>query len=186
MVRRRCVCCLLTVVVEPGAADRTSDRSALVAAHGVLALGVLTTAFVPGTVGVLAGGALFGATFVGIVGVGVDLARRLHAIDPTRAIAVMTVAFAVGQMIGPAVGGLARRRDRHLPRAIRRRRRGAPRRRRHPADGRSDRSASRQRHRPGEHRIDHRLGQPAGERVLLARMEARRASRLAGSSTSTP
>ena len=86
-------------------ADHTSDRSALVVAHGVLALGVLTTAFVPGTLGVLAGGALFGATFVGIVGVGVDLARRLHAIDPTRAIAVMTVAFAVGQMIGPAVGG---------------------------------------------------------------------------------
>ena len=53
----------------------------------------------------LAGGALFGATFVGIVGVGVDLARRLHALDPTRAIAVMTVAFAVGQMVGPAVGG---------------------------------------------------------------------------------
>ena len=53
----------------------------------------------------LAGGALLGATFAGIIGVGVDLARRLHALDPTRAIAVMTVAFAVGQMIGPAVGG---------------------------------------------------------------------------------
>ena len=71
----------------------------------MLAAGVLTTAFVPGTVGVLVGGALFGATFVGIVGVGVDLARRLHPVDPTRAIAVMTVAFAVGQMVGPAVGG---------------------------------------------------------------------------------
>jgi MFS family permease len=86
-------------------ADRNGDRPALVAAHGVLAAGVLTTAFAPGTFGVLAGGALFGATFVGIVGVGVDLARRLHALDPTRAIAVMTVAFAVGQMVGPAVGG---------------------------------------------------------------------------------
>ena len=86
-------------------ADRNGDRPALVAAHGVLAAGVLTTAFVPGTLGVLAGGALFGATFVGIVGVGVDLARRLHALDPTRAIAVMTIAFAVGQMVGPAVGG---------------------------------------------------------------------------------
>ena len=86
-------------------AGRRGERPALVAAHGVLAAGVMTTAFVPGTLGVLAGGALFGATFVGIVGVGVDLARRLHDLDPTRAIAVMTVAFAVGQMIGPAVGG---------------------------------------------------------------------------------
>ena len=104
MVRGRCVRRLLAVAVE-SVADRNGDRPALVAAHGVLAAGVLTTAFVPGTVGVLAGGALFGATFVGIVGVGVDLAASLHALDPTRAIAVMTIAFAVGQMVGPAVGG---------------------------------------------------------------------------------
>jgi predicted MFS family arabinose efflux permease len=29
----------------------------------------------------------------------------MHPADPTRAIAVMTTAFAVGQMIGPAAGG---------------------------------------------------------------------------------
>lgn len=83
----------------------TGERRALVAAHSALAVGVLAAAFVPGTTGVIVGGALLGATFAGITGVGVDLARRLHPSDPTRAIAVMTSAFAVGQMIGPAVGG---------------------------------------------------------------------------------
>ena len=83
----------------------TGERRALVAAHGALAAGVLAAAFVPGTAGVIVGGALLGGTFAGITGVGVDLARRLHPADPTRAIAIMTSAFAVGQMIGPAVGG---------------------------------------------------------------------------------
>ena len=48
-----------------GVAARNGDRSALVAAHGVLAAGVLTTAFAARHAGVLVGGALFGATFVG-------------------------------------------------------------------------------------------------------------------------
>jgi MFS family permease len=83
----------------------TGDRRALVIAHGLQAAGVLSVAFVPGTAGVLVGATLLGATFAGITGVGVDLAGRMHPADPTRAIAVMTTAFAVGQMIGPALGG---------------------------------------------------------------------------------
>ena len=83
----------------------TGERPALVIAHGGLAAGVLAAAFVPGTAGVIVGGALLGGTFAGITGVGVDFARRLHPSDPTHAIAVMTSAFAVGQMIGPALGG---------------------------------------------------------------------------------
>jgi MFS family permease len=90
----------------------TGERQALVLAHGLQAAGVLAAAFVPGTAGVLLGATLLGATFAGITGVGVDLAGRMHPADPTRAIAVMTTAFAVGQMIGPALGGwLADRTD---------------------------------------------------------------------------
>ena len=83
----------------------TGDRQAIVLAHVLQAAGVLSAAFVPGTLGVLIGATLLGATFAGITGVGVDLAGRMHPADPTRAIAVMTTAFAVGQMIGPALGG---------------------------------------------------------------------------------
>ena len=74
-------------------------------AHVALAAGVLSAAFVPGTAGILVGAVLLGGTFAGITGVGVDLARRSHPADPTRAIAAMTTAFAVGQVVGPAVGG---------------------------------------------------------------------------------
>jgi len=83
----------------------TGERQSLVLAHAAQAAGVLSVAFVPGTAGVLVGATLLGATFAGITGVGVDLAGRMHPADPTRAIAVMTTAFAFGQMIGPALGG---------------------------------------------------------------------------------
>ena len=83
----------------------TGERRALVLAHGLQAAGVLSAAFVPGTAGILLGATLLGVTFAGITGVGVDLSGRLHPQDPTRAIAVMTTAFAVGQMLGPAIGG---------------------------------------------------------------------------------
>ncbi len=85
--------------------DRRGERRALVVAHAALAGGVLSAAFVPGATGIIVGSVLLGGTFAGITGVGVDLARRSHPADPTRAIASMTTAFAVGQVIGPAVGG---------------------------------------------------------------------------------
>ena len=85
--------------------DRRGERRALVVAHAALAGGVMSAAFVPGTAGIIVGSVLLGGTFAGITGVGVDLARRSHPADPTRAIAAMTTAFAVGQVIGPAVGG---------------------------------------------------------------------------------
>ena len=85
--------------------DRRGERRALVVAHGALAAGVMSAAFMPGTAGIIVGAVLLGGTFAGITGVGVDLARRSHPADPTRAIASMTTAFAVGQVVGPAVGG---------------------------------------------------------------------------------
>jgi MFS family permease len=85
--------------------DRRGERRALVVAHVALAGGVMSAAFAPGTAGILGSAVLLGGTFAGITGVGVDLARRSHPADPTRAIAAMTTAFAVGQVVGPAVGG---------------------------------------------------------------------------------
>ena len=78
VVRRRCVRCLLTVAVEPGrrphrrpvgAGGRPRRARPRRPDHGVRPRNRRRR---------WSGGALFGATFVGIVGVGVDLARRLH------------------------------------------------------------------------------------------------------------
>ncbi len=50
--------------------------------------------------------ALLGGTFIGITALGLSTAERLASGDPRRSIALMTTAFSLGQMIGPAFAGL--------------------------------------------------------------------------------
>lgn len=72
----------------------------LVEAAGVAA----TVLVVDGTVVVL-GAALLGGTFMGLTALGLVLARQLAHGDPRRNIGLMTAAFGLGQMIGPAFAG---------------------------------------------------------------------------------
>lgn len=55
---------------------------------------------------VIISAALLGSTMMGITALGMDEARRLTRGDQRSAIAALTVAFSVGQMIGPAFGGI--------------------------------------------------------------------------------
>jgi MFS family permease len=48
---------------------------------------------------------LLGATFVGITSLGLQVARDHTEADPRRMVAVMTVAFSIGQIIGPLYAG---------------------------------------------------------------------------------
>ena len=73
----------------------------LVEAAGV-ALSVLAT----GAAGILLGAAFLGGTFVGITALGLVGARALSASDPRRVLALMTAAFGLGQIVGPALAGL--------------------------------------------------------------------------------
>ena len=68
-----------------------------------VALSVLTTS----PAAVLAAAALLGGTFVGITALGLMHATQLSRGDPRRSLALLTVAFGLGQMIGPTVAGLA-------------------------------------------------------------------------------
>ena len=55
---------------------------------------------------VLLAAALLGGTFMGLTALGLVNARRLSVGDPRRSLALITAAFGLGQMIGPALAGL--------------------------------------------------------------------------------
>ena len=54
---------------------------------------------------VLLGGALVGGTFMGLTALGLIGARSLAAGDPRSALAIMTAAFGLGQIVGPGFAG---------------------------------------------------------------------------------
>ncbi len=84
--------------------DRSFAIACLVEGFGV-ALSVLVT----GPVAIVVAAALLGGTFMGITALGLINARALSRGDPRRAIAMMTAAFGLGQMIGPSFAGYAYR-----------------------------------------------------------------------------
>ncbi len=84
--------------------DRSFAIACLVEGFGV-ALSVLVT----GPVAILVAATLLGGTFMGITALGLINARALARGDPRRAIAMMTAAFGLGQMIGPSFAGYAYR-----------------------------------------------------------------------------
>jgi predicted MFS family arabinose efflux permease len=72
----------------------------------VEAAGVLASVVWPSAVGIFAAAILVGGTFVAITALGLIRARELTSGDPRPAIALMTGAFGLGQIIGPYFAGI--------------------------------------------------------------------------------
>lgn len=86
-------------------ASRIGPYHAIVSAFVLEALGVALVALGQGPLAVLVGAALLGGTFLAISALGLASARALAPDRPDQTIARMTVAFSVGQIVGPALGG---------------------------------------------------------------------------------
>jgi predicted MFS family arabinose efflux permease len=80
--------------------------AAFAAACLVEAVGVAASVLAVNTVGVVLAALCLGGTFMAITALGLAGARSLTDSDPRRVLALMTVAFGIGQIAGPLLGGV--------------------------------------------------------------------------------
>ncbi|MGL5734136.1 MAG: YbfB/YjiJ family MFS transporter [Beijerinckiaceae bacterium] len=95
-----------SVALWIAAANRIGLVRAFACACLVESIGIAASVLWSSVAGLLVAAALFGATFMGIVSLGVMAARQVTTGDPRRAVAVMTAAFSLGQIIGPGFAGI--------------------------------------------------------------------------------
>ncbi len=84
---------------------RIGVRAAFALACLVEALGVAASVLSPTAAGEVLAALLLGGTYMGITALGLVAAREAQPHDPSRVLGRMTAAFALGQMIGPALAG---------------------------------------------------------------------------------
>ncbi len=87
------------------AAERFGPLRALCAAYLLEAVGVSCAASADSLSLVFVGAALLGGTFMGITAMGLSAVRKLAPNPESPVIALMTVGFSLGQILGPAIGG---------------------------------------------------------------------------------
>ena len=88
------------------AGRRIGNLRSFALACGVEAAGVSLSLLTRHPTAVLAAAVLIGGTFMGLTALGLIHARELSRGDPRRSLALMTGAFGLGQMIGPAFAGV--------------------------------------------------------------------------------
>lgn len=86
-------------------------RKSLSLAYAVQAAGIAASTLAQGPAGVLLSAAAFGGTFMGITALTMSEGSRRAGTLQTRVAAILTTAFALGQMLGPPCAGLLARQE---------------------------------------------------------------------------
>ena len=87
-------------------ARRAGLPTAFALACVVEAVGVMASVAWQTATGIFVAALLLGETFMGLTALGLIWARQLAAGDPRRALAMVTGAFGLGQIVGPAFAGM--------------------------------------------------------------------------------
>jgi predicted MFS family arabinose efflux permease len=87
-------------------ARRAGLPTAFALACIVEAVGVVASVAWQSATGIFVAAVLVGGTFMGLTALGLIWARQLAAGDPRRALAMVTGAFGLGQIVGPAFAGM--------------------------------------------------------------------------------
>ncbi len=95
-----------STLLWPLLARRIGHQKALLGAFAVQASGILISINAHSALEVLFAAAGFGGTFLGIVALTLAEGNRRWPHDTGRAAAILTVAFSLGQMFGPAIAGI--------------------------------------------------------------------------------
>ncbi|HWB52263.1 MAG TPA: YbfB/YjiJ family MFS transporter [Stellaceae bacterium] len=100
----------LSAAPSIGIWTRTAARTGLPVAFALACVieagGVVASVAWPTATGIFVAAVLLGGTFMGLTALGLIWARRLATGDPRRALAMVTGAFGLGQIIGPAFAGI--------------------------------------------------------------------------------
>ncbi|MEM7001619.1 MAG: YbfB/YjiJ family MFS transporter [Pseudomonadota bacterium] len=86
-------------------AQRRGLALSLRVAYAVLAVGTLLAGWVQSVWALLFAAVLLGGTFAGITALGLSAGRQLAPQRVAAVVSIMTVAFSIGQLLGPAVAG---------------------------------------------------------------------------------
>lgn len=108
----------LSCLLAPRVAQARDDKTVWRGAQAVMALGMLAVALWHNMAAVIVAALLVGGTFMVITQSGMLAAQRLAGAAAPRAAAVMTSAFAAGQIVGPLLASGAARWGATLPQVL--------------------------------------------------------------------
>jgi len=84
----------------------TGVFEALIAAYALQIISILMAAFIDGYWANMVSAVLFGGTFAGIVNLTLSIAGRQFPVNPSKAMARMTLSYGVSQIAAPALAGV--------------------------------------------------------------------------------